>query len=674
MSAKHKARAKPRTGLPAIALNQASNIPLDKLVLSADNVRTIFAADEIAAIADSIAQRSMLQSLSVRPVVENGIDTGMFEVPAGGRRLRALQLLAKQKRLAGDVLVPCIIKTDGMAEDDSLAENSDREDLHPLDEFRAFAALKAKGMGEEAIAAAYRVTPAVVRQRLRLASASPKLLEAYANDELTLDHLMAYCLTEDHARQEQVWESLQASSNQNPWAIRKLLTESTVAGSDRRALFVGVDTYTQAGGAVMRDLFKHDSGGYLQDPTLLMRLVDEKLTAIRDALLAKGWKWVEAAVEIPYQDKQGMRRLKPIGDALSKKDQKHLDRLAEQYDELANEHDEDTMPDDVRARLLSLETEMAELGSRPPKFATKDIAKAGVFVSIDDNGHASFDYGFVKAKPGKVANGAANHADHGDDDDTSDVDGEGDTQRDCGKLSDSLVQELTSYRTVGLQNALAQNFNVAFVAVLHAMCLGTFYHSRSDGCLQVSVNDSFPAMAPGLDAWGATKAIEARHKHWTAKLPRDQRHLWTALNAFDDTTRAELFAHCASKTVNAVRQKHAPRNEAVRHADQVAYAVGFDMVAAGWVTTVDTYLGRVTKQGILDAVREGKDEQSAQLLEHLKKPEMAKEAQRLLEGTGWLPLPLRLPDPAELVVEDEEGGKLPDFMNEGEEDGDSATA
>ena len=98
------------------------------------------------------------------------------------------------------------------------------------------------------------------------------------------------------------------------------------------------------------------------------------------------------------------------------------------------------------------------------------------------------------------------------------------------------------------------------------------------------------------------------------------------------------------------------------------------MVAAGWVTTVDTYLGRVTKQGILDAVREGKDEASAQLLDHLKKPEMAKEAQRLLDGTGWLPKPLRLPDPAEVVAEGEEEEELPDFMNQGEEDGDTASA
>jgi ParB family chromosome partitioning protein len=43
-------------------------------------------------------------------------------------------------------------------------------------------------------------------------------------------------------------------------------------------------------------------------------------------------------------------------------------------------------------------------------------------------------------------------------------------------------------------------------------------------------------------------------------------------------------------------------------------------------------------------VREAKGEASAQLIDHLKKPDMAKEAERLLARTGWLPEPLRTPD------------------------------
>ena len=107
--------------------------------------------------------------------------------------------------------MPCVVRTDGLAEEDSLAENVQRAPLHPLDQFRAFLALREKGQSEEEIAAAFFVSVAVVKQRLRLAAVSPKLLDVYAEDGMTLDQLMAFTVSGDHARQEQVFERLQRS-------------------------------------------------------------------------------------------------------------------------------------------------------------------------------------------------------------------------------------------------------------------------------------------------------------------------------------------------------------------------------------------------------------------------------------------------------------------------------
>lgn len=134
---------------PKIALNGSRDIPFNKLVLSQANVRRIKAGVSIEDLAEDIARRGLLQSLSVRPVLDaDGQETGTFEVPAGGRRFRALQLLAKAKRLAKNAPVPCIVKLTGIAEEDSLAENTMREALHPLDQFRAFKALrKEHGLG-----------------------------------------------------------------------------------------------------------------------------------------------------------------------------------------------------------------------------------------------------------------------------------------------------------------------------------------------------------------------------------------------------------------------------------------------------------------------------------------------------------------------------------------------
>ena len=79
--------------------------------------------------------------------------------------------------------------------------------------------------------------------------------------------------------------------------------------SDRRALFIGIEAYETAGGVVMRDLFQHDDGGWLQDPALLDRLVTEKLQAEAEALRDEGWKWISVATDFPYGHSAGLRRL-----------------------------------------------------------------------------------------------------------------------------------------------------------------------------------------------------------------------------------------------------------------------------------------------------------------------------------------------------------------------------
>jgi ParB family chromosome partitioning protein len=284
------------TKVQKITLSPSRDIPFNKLVLSQSNVRRVKAGVSIEQLAESIAQRTLLQSLNVRAVLDGeGNETGMFEVPAGGRRYRALELLVKQKRMAKNQPVPCVVREGGIAEDDSLAENDERVGLHPLDQFRAFKTLSDTGLSEEDIAARHFVSPAIVKQRLRLASVSPKLHEVYAEDGMAVEQLMAFSVTADHTRQEQVWENVSRSGYDEPYQIRRMLTENSVRASDRRARFVGVDAYEQAGGGILRDLFEHDDGGWLQDVALLDRLVTEKLTAEAETIAKEGWKWISVA-------------------------------------------------------------------------------------------------------------------------------------------------------------------------------------------------------------------------------------------------------------------------------------------------------------------------------------------------------------------------------------------
>jgi len=176
----------------------------------------------------------------------------------------------------------------------------------------------------------------------------------------------------------------------------------------------------------------------------------------------------------------------------------------------------------------------------------------------------------------------------------------------------------------------------------------------------------------------SAKAIEMRHDAWKVRLPKEEGDLWDTLIAFDATDRSSLFAHCASFSVNALYEPANRYNEGrvsahgvrlrLEHADVLARAVDLDMVGAGWTASVDNYLGRVTKLRILEAVREAKGESSAQLIDHLKKGDMAREAERLLEGTGWLPEPLRLAD-TEAVSDAaiNEAEALPGFLADDDE-------
>ena len=86
---------------------------------------------------------------------------------------------------------------------------------------------------------------------------------------MTLEQLMAFTVNPDHARQVQVWDVIHSSWNKEPFQIRRMLTEASVRASDRRAVFVGVETYEAAGGTMLHDLFQGDDGGWLEDPALL---------------------------------------------------------------------------------------------------------------------------------------------------------------------------------------------------------------------------------------------------------------------------------------------------------------------------------------------------------------------------------------------------------------------
>lgn len=658
-----------------IVLSASKDIPFDKLILSQTNVRRVKAGVSIPELAEDIAHRKLLHSLTVRPVLDGeGQETGTFEVPVGGRRYRALELLVKQKRFAKDGPVPCIVKGahDPISgEEDSLAENTFREPLHPLDEFRGMQKLAEQGQGEEEIAVRFNTTAAVVKQRLRLASVSPKLHEVYADDGMTLEQLIAFSVNEDHARQETVWELIAHSWNKSPPFIRQKMTEDTVHASDRRVRFVGVEAYIAAGGSVMRDLFEDDRGGWLSDAALLDQLVADKLASEGERIKAEGWAWVVTAASLPYGFDDGLRELDATEVPLTPEEQARVEALNAEQEALELEHESaDELPDDVTVRLEEIEEALAVLSDRPFAYDPVEMARAGAFVSFGNDGSLLVDRGFVRPEdelptdpdPDDEPDGEGNGEADGLNGVTlpasmpsSTVCGEVEEEEDEGlkPLPDRLVTELTALRTLALQDAFGQNPTVAFGAVLHALVLSAFYTTTQESCLGLSVSRvSFYHQPADLRESAFAKAVAARHAAWKEQLPKSDKDLWAALQALDADQQAALFAHAAAYAVNAVWEavpRYDGRTSAgaiqrrVAHADVLAAAVGLDMAKEGWRPTVANFLGRVTKARILKAVSEGKGEEAAGLIDHLKKDDMAREAERALADTDWLPEPLRTP-------------------------------
>ena len=114
----------------------------------------------------------------------------------------------------------------------------------------------------------------------------------------------------------------------------------------------------------------------------------------------------------------------------------------------------------------------------------------------------------------------------------------------------------------------------------------------------------------------------------------------------DHDSRMALFAHCVALTVNAVKLPWERKPRALATADKLAEAVLLDMTGY-WRPTVRTYLGRITKARILEAVREGVGIDAADRMAHMTKQGMAEAAEQLLAATGWLPALMRTPRAAQ---------------------------
>lgn len=526
--------------------------------------------------------------------------------------------------------------------------------MHPLDQYEAFDALAKQGKDVTDIAARFGTTEIVVRRRLALARVSPVLLKLYRDEDMSFAQLSAFTVSDDHERQVTVWNSL-SSWNREPHWIRRALTEEMIPATDKRIQFIGgLAAYEEAGGPVKRDLFDDRNTGYALDAALVEKLVAEKLEAAAATVRAEGWKWIDCTATAPV-GYHAMKRLHPEQIALSKDDQAALDAAQAEYDELAQSIENGVADDEAEKMLADVEKRIGALNARTEAYSPEVLQQAGAFVFLDYYGRLAIERGFVKRDENA-------ETEDGDDEGESLQGRKGTDEPKVPTISHSaaLIEELTAHKTAALRIELANNPEVALVAVVHAMLLRVAYPYHSEqSALQLSLTHERlePSMKDAESCKGLT-AFNDLADNYGHHLPGNPADLFDWLMEQPQDTVLSLLAFGAAHSVNAVEKKFTERKKGIEQANQLGHALKVHM--QDWFeTTGDSYFRHVNRTTIELAVAEAKgSEAELSVRAAAKKSEAVTIADRVVAGSGWLPSPVRLTLPE--VGPEIEAGRNPD--------------
>lgn len=599
-------------------------IEINKLSKSPLNVRRTVvkgAADDLKASIE--AHGGIFHNLVV---TESG--DGTYQVIDGGRRLEAIQALQAEGKLPADYTVPCQVRSEENALESSLAANTVRLAMHPVDEFEAFARLADAGQPPERIGERFGKPTRHVLQMLRLGNLDPKLLKECRAGNLTLDCLMAFAITDDRKRQMKLFRSLSESRCLNPRAIRAGLTETMAEAGSKLAKFVGLDAYREAGGTIQSDLFS--DAVYLENAALLNELAAWKLDAIRRELEAEGWGWVETSQERDWSLVSGCGQIHPaLGEVPTElaTQREQLEAELAKIEQALEDTESDALTDayeQAQAKLADIESQIAALAAYDPQ----EIPFAGCYVTIGHDGTPSIEKGLVRKQDAKRL---------------ARLSGEPAQVKPKG-MPQTLRRELEAYRLQVAQAEMVRNRLIALDLLIFTAASDAFHRSVRDG-VDVLFNSHRPAVKEDTAAGHALKATEkALPTDWLkAKSDAERFRAFTGLS---DTQKLDLLAWCVAGSLQP--QLGSPQSAS-------AYELGLSLtgadVAGYWRPSVANYLGRITRDQLLELgrsllgdawaqsrFRDKKGELAAQLERAFAEPEKhGRTPEQVEKLTRWLP-------------------------------------
>lgn len=595
-------------------------IPFNKLVASPINVRKVNPSNT--------SDKLLLASLKAEGVLQNlivhSVKRGKFAVCAGGRRFAGLTVLHERNEIPGDLPVPCkVAKDEEQALSWSLHENRGREDMHPADEFEAFAKLEKANKTHKQIAAEFGVSPKYVKQVLALAHVSPVLIEVFRDGKLGLEHMEAFAVTQDHDKQLDTFKALKGYQL-NPTNIRRALVGEAIDSSHRLVKYIGLNAYKKAGGALTTDLFQ--SVTYLNDAELVHRLAQEAMGGEVEAIQAEGWKWVEVDLTTTYAnhtdyacrldaDYADTVEANALVDAL-KAAEADMDALQ------AKDYDQWTDEDQDRENALSEHIDALEEqldGHRA--FTEEQREMAGVVVYINREGKLEAVRGYVKREDVKAIRAAEKKVEGG----------EADQSATAPVESQKLSQDLSGYLTQAMQAELLKHAglcNDLLVFTLADQFLNDVHWSKA-----VNVRIERVTFTPQDvdETTSASLLAEARHAldlSWAAVEDRGDR--FAAFSALSAKKKQHIMAYCVASTY----QNHAELGATL------SGATGFDLCNY-WNPTADNYFRRIKADALLDIGREVIGNEWAEANGKAKKGDLVQALAGAEQIQNWLPESVR---------------------------------
>ncbi|QOV96324.1 ParB/RepB/Spo0J family partition protein [Novosphingobium sp. ES2-1] len=620
-------------------MNDIELIPLGKLRLSEANVRRQDSNLFIEELAANIEAKGLLQNLIVVPAKKRGL----FDVTAGGRRLRALNFLLTAGKLPKDHPIACRVLDIDAAEQSelSLIENVIRLDMTPTDEIRAYKHFVGEGADLDAIAKRFGRTRRFIEGRLRLADLADPIFAALEEGKITLDVAKAYATTPNHERQMMVWNELSNSwQGNNPDSIRRMVTHSAIRSSSPMAKLASEADYLAAGGKIERDLFTEDGGETWIDADIAQRIAGEKLQAFAAEIAqASGYAWVRPILEtrVTYNATENLHQVDLEPAPLTEEEQVEADKLLETISALEAEsetldEDDEAAAAEFQERWDAASSAYDALHDKPPVIPEEMKANVGCFVIIGADGRPAVASGLYSDKPLERRKARGSDASEG-----ASGAGEGGSAATAPKLlSQKLVEELAVQRRDILAINLASNPAIALDylifaiadsrALYSAQALGTTLRAPSPSLTLANYPES-PAHTLMADM------RETLDLSWTEHCRTVDR--FSAFSALDDDAKASWLALCMAKTLEASmgidKKAGQPGPEPIDLHDHLAALMGIK-VASHWRPTSANYFDRVAKQTLLGHVREVGGPAMAASFMGSKKSDLSASCEKLFAG------------------------------------------